>query len=250
MIDGKEILTLTINRKPIHTHRVDVAIMHSSACYPTLELWKEKQEGIKSLIMINPPGHRTIKAMKPEWYTSFAARINTHPLGKKVFKSMGGTKVFRGVRNDPQNAENAIFACQTMHYARKERMIDLVTRVRESQTPMLYFYSDRDKLIDTAIFHELLAFLGADQSIVCNISKEGDILQEAATDHDWLRVLCAKDGGHYAFKSCAAILEKEITKLLAQVYMTDILRPVNHATDEEKWESLDRVKWTPASSAT
>lgn len=214
--------------------------MHSSACYPTLELWRQEEGLIKSLVMMNPSGHRTIKAMKPEWYTSFAANINTHPLGKKVFKGLGGTKVFRGVRNDPRNAENAILACQTMHFAGNKRMIDLLTRIRETRTPCLYLYSEKDKLIDTEIFHEMLAFLGADGSDVTSLSKDGDIMDEAVGRQDWLKVLSVRDGGHYAFRSCAQILDKEITKLLAQVYMTDVLRPVAHGGDGDQWESVNQ----------
>lgn len=212
--------------------------MHSSACYPALQLWSERQDLIKSLVIMNPSGHRTIKAMKPEWYTAFAAHVNSHPIGKKLFKAMGGTKVFRGVRNDPRNAENAILACQTMHFARNQRMTHLMKLIRETRTPTVYFYSEKDKLIDTAIFHEMLAFLGADQSDATILSKDGQVMKEAAGRQDWLKVLSVPDSGHYAFRSCGQILDKEITKLLAQVYMTDVLRPVANGGDGEQWESV------------
>ena len=40
---------------------------------------------------------------------------------------------------------------------------------------------------------------------------------------DWLRVIDVKDGGHYAFKSYSDLLDEEITRLMTQVYATDVV---------------------------
>lgn len=39
----------------------------------------------------------------------------------------------------------------------------------------------------------------------------------------WLRIINVKDGGHYAFKSYSKLLDDEVTRLLTQVYETDVV---------------------------
>lgn len=56
-----------------------------------------------------------------------------------------------------------------------------------------------------------------------------------STGLDWLRVIDVKDGGHYAFKSYSDLLDHEVTKLLTQVYQTDVVK----MGKESPAESLD-----------
>lgn len=160
--------------------RVDVAVMHSSGVYPTLKVWDERPDLFRSLVMINPAGHRRIKAMKPEWFVSNLARVNMHPLGRKFFSS-AGSKIASAfgvaVKVEKDHADNAALACMTMFLAKVQRLEEYLKKIRQSQTPTSYFFSEKDKLVDTKIFYEMLHILGADKSMITMCSKEGEIIQ-------------------------------------------------------------------------
>lgn len=56
---------------------------------------------------------------------------------------------------------------------------------------------------------------------------------------DWLRVIDVKDGGHYAFRFYSDLLEQEITKLLTQVYQTDVVSMGKRAAASSADSALD-----------
>lgn len=160
--------------------------MHSSAVYPTLQVWDERPDLFRSLVMINPAGHRRIKAMKPEWFVSNLARVNMHPAGRKFFTSVGAkiAALFGvAVKVDGGHADNAVLAATTMYLAGVERLQQLLQKVRQRQVPSVYLFSERDKLVDTKIFYEMLHILGADESMITMCSKEGQVTQGESILH-------------------------------------------------------------------
>lgn len=154
--------------------------MHSSAVYPTLSVWDERPDLFRSLVMINPAGHRRIKAMKPEWFVSNLARVNMHPAGRKFFTYVGAKIAAAfgvAVKVDGGHADNAVLACTTMFLAGVERLEDLLKKVRQREIPSVYLFSEKDKLVDTKIFYEMLHILGADTSMITTCSKDGKVIQ-------------------------------------------------------------------------
>lgn len=100
--------------------------MHSSAVYPCMKVWKDEPNLFKSIVMINPAGHRTIKAMRPEWFISNLARMNLTPLGRKIFNAVGKPFVATaGVAVSVDNLSNAVLACITMYLAQTSRVSDM-----------------------------------------------------------------------------------------------------------------------------
>lgn len=157
-----------------------MAVMHSSAVYPTLKVWDDRPGLFRSLLMINPAGHRRIKAMKPEWFVSNLARVNMHPAGRKFFTAVG-SKIASAfgvaVKVEKDHADNAVLACTTMFLAKVERLEQYLRKMKESEVPTTYFFSEKDKLVDTKIFYEILHILGADESMITMSSREGNIIQ-------------------------------------------------------------------------
>ena len=159
-------------------------------------------------------GHRTVKSMRPAWLSASLAHINTPPWGKKIFKAMGGPRIL-GV--DKTKADDTILALQTMHFARVHRMVGLLSKIRESQTPTLVLYAEKDKLIEKEIFHEMLHMLDFDERNACRLDKDGHVVTDTPAGNGWLRVLCVSEGGHYAFKCANDVLHNEIMKMIALV---------------------------------
>lgn len=103
--------------------RIDLAVMHSSAVYPCLKLWNEEPDLMKSLVMINPAGHRVIKAMKPEWFISNLTRMTLTPFGRWLFSAIGKPIIAsKGVAVNVDDIDNVVLAANTMYLARSHRV--------------------------------------------------------------------------------------------------------------------------------
>ena len=157
----------------------DLALMHSGGVYSTMKLWNDKPGSIRSLVWINPAGHRRIRAMRPPWFVDNLARVNLVPAGRWFFKNLGyiiakAAKV--KVNASKEHADNAVLACLTMYFAGVERLAGYAASLASSKTPTSYFYSDRDKLVEKEIFQELVQMLGATEQNV-NIASQGAIVK-------------------------------------------------------------------------
>lgn len=163
----------------INVPSVDCAMVHSAGVFPLMKLWHDKTFDIKSLLLINPSGHRTIKAMRPEWLINSLLRVNLNPPGRWLYSKFGhliaqAAKV--KVDASKEASDDAVLACLTIYMAGIDRMVRYYQALRQRKTPTSLFYSDRDKLIEKEIFEEKLALMGATEEHV-NIAMQGEILK-------------------------------------------------------------------------
>lgn len=157
----------------------DLAFMHSSGTYPTMKLWNDKPGSMRSLLWINPAGHRRIRAMRPEWFINNLARLNTVPIGRWFYQNLGYiiAKAARvKVNTSKEHADNAVLACLTMYFAGIERLATYAEALKLTKTPTSFFYSDRDKLVECEIFRELVQMLGASDENV-NITSQDAVVK-------------------------------------------------------------------------
>lgn len=154
--------------------RVDMAIMHSSSVYPSLNLWKEEPSLFRSLVMINPAGHRIIKAMKPEWFVSNMVRLNLTPFGRWLV-NLFGQKVIasKGVAVKVDNIDNIMLASTTMFLAKVHRLKSYLSVVKDRKPPTLYIMSENDKLVDRKIFYEMADMLEASDKHFTSYDDDG-----------------------------------------------------------------------------
>lgn len=201
--------------------------MHSSACYPTLDLWHSNPGFIKSLVLLNPAGHRTMQIMKPDWLSNLLVKSNCTLTGHRIFKSLGGFRLFFKSMNNPADPLNLVQAGTTMYYADKGKMIPLLRSIRDLKTPNVYFYGDSDKLVGRKAFEEMLNELTPyHPSAESVVDGSGSIVKHAENDlnNNWLRAFRVAGGGHYAYKSCSKLLVDEITRLISLVHNNDSMR--------------------------
>lgn len=163
----------------IQVPSVDCAIVHSAGVFPLMKLWHDRTFDIKSLMLINPSGHRTIRAMKPQWLINNLLRLNLIPPGRWLYRRYGhliaqAAKV--KVDASKEASDSAVLACLTIYMAGITRLVKYYEALRERKTPTSFFYSDRDKLIDNDIFLEKLTLLGASEDNV-NVALQGEILR-------------------------------------------------------------------------
>ena len=157
---------------------LDVAFMHSGATYAVTKLWNDQPGSIKSLLFINPPGHRRPRAMRPIWIVESIARINLFAMGRRMFRNLGSvfSKISKVKMGSPEDVDNAILACFTLYFCDYKDLAQYVAKIVATKTPVSFFYSDRDKLVEKEIFQELVQLFGASEQNV-NIVSQGAIVK-------------------------------------------------------------------------
>jgi len=202
----------------IKVEKVDLLVSHSSAIYPTLLLWKDTSAPcIKSIAFLNPAGHRRIKAMRPMWMTDGSVRVYQNKFGRFVFKVFGTT--FLAIVGAPVRVDNMnsiMLSLTTMVYSKYKTFEAHLRDVRESGMPVLFVYSENDKLIEKEIFFEMAAKLGATDDNSAIYDPNGVVLKSVPVEEK-LRVLCFQSGGHYAYCKYSDTVHEAIHQQLEKV---------------------------------
>ena len=164
----------------INVSSLDLAFMHSGATYPVTKLWNDNPGFVKSLVWINPPGHRRPRAMRPVWFADSVAKVNMFPVGRQLYRNLGFvfSKITKVRVQSPEDLDNAALSSLIMYTMLRgdNRLTDYLAKIAETKTPVSFFYSDRDKLIEKEIFQELIQMLGATEQNV-NIVSQGAIVK-------------------------------------------------------------------------
>ena len=162
----------------IDVSSLDLAFMHSGGTYTASKLWNDNPGLIKSMVWINPPGHRRPRAMKPLWFVYLMVKMNLTPVGRRMYRNLGSvfSKFSKVKMGSPEDMDNAILSCFTLYFSGYERLAQYAAKIAATETPFSFFYSDRDKLVETEIFQELVHLLGASEENV-NIASRGAIVK-------------------------------------------------------------------------
>ena len=158
---------------------IDVAIMHSAGVYCGMKLWYERPEFIRSLVLLNPSGHRTCKGMRPEVLVALLARMNLSRFGRLLWQRFGVTVVSllgHAAKISEEESDGSLTSLLGMYMAGVERLEVYLKHLATRSTPTIMVYSDKDRLIELDIYLELLQMLGATKDNVNLVSAEtGDI---------------------------------------------------------------------------
>ena len=99
-------------------------VAHSSAVYPSARIILDPDTPrVNSLTLLNPAGHRRIKAMKPAWFVDGCVKMNITPLGRKIFTLFGKAALkAKGVAVQVNDSDNVIISAMTMALAGIEKV--------------------------------------------------------------------------------------------------------------------------------
>ena len=204
--------------KNIKVDFVHVAVTHSSVIYPCLEFWKQDPTVIKSFLMLNPAGHRIMKAMKPEYVSNTLSRINLNPVGRKIFKKIGRLLFhLMGANVQEDNADQLVTAMLTMYLADVRRLVNYLQLIREQRTPASYFMAQKDRLVEREIFFEMAKLLGVDESNIIPVLDGEDVRPMAHDEKEPIRAFNVVNGGHYAYKNQTKLIDQEVSRLLSLI---------------------------------
>ena len=84
--------------------------------------------------------------------------------------------------------------------------------------PILFVFSENDKLVEKEIFYEMTDILGADKNNFIVYDEQGlsesESQQTKLLTEDKLRVVVFQSGGHYAFLKYPEPVDKAVTQFL------------------------------------
>ncbi|RWS27069.1 DUF1057 domain containing protein-like protein [Leptotrombidium deliense] len=201
----------------ININEIDMLVSHSSAVYPGLNLWESESLKIKSIALINPSGHRRIKAMKPVWFIDNSVRAYLNPFGRWLYRKLGNKILSaKGVPVKINNIDNVLLSATTMFYSNVEKLEHHLHDIRNRGIPTLYVFSENDKLIEAKVFYEMASMLGVQQEDFTVFDKDGNLITKTLPKNN-VTTLCFHSGGHYAFLKHAAIVNQWIDDLLFSV---------------------------------
>ena len=154
--------------------------MHSSATFPVTKVWDESPGLIRSMVMMNPTGHRTVKSMRPEWFFHLLCRSNLNPIGRRLFKKFG-KYLFKAIGSpvhvDSDGGEGAVMAAITMYLAKSHKLGQHLAKVKKTKTPFVFLLSERDKLVEKEVLLEMIDILGGCIETTHFLSKDGLVIQ-------------------------------------------------------------------------
>lgn len=143
---------------------IDVAMMHSAGVYPGMKLWYERPELIKSLVLLNPSGHRRCKGMKPAVWIDLLAQMNLSRTGRLLWQRFGATAISllgHAAKISKEETDGSITAMLGMYMAGVERLEVYCRHAANMGTPTVMLFTDRDRLIELNIYLEILQMFGA-----------------------------------------------------------------------------------------
>ncbi|RWS26338.1 DUF1057 domain containing protein-like protein [Leptotrombidium deliense] len=183
----------------IAVKKIDLLVTHSSAIYPSALLWESNTSpDITAIAMINPSGHRRIKAMRPKIVTSPVVRVYQNKYGRFLVRKFGSHVLsVTGCAVKHNNMDNVILSATTMVYSRFKTLSKKLEAMKEKEVPVLLIYSDNDRLIENEIFDEMKSILGADESNTEIFDETGELMKPICGT-ELPKAICLKGGGHYS----------------------------------------------------
>ncbi|XP_035220219.1 uncharacterized protein LOC118193265 isoform X2 [Stegodyphus dumicola] len=200
--------------KAIAVHQVDLLICHSSSIYPGLILClDENGPNVKSLVMLNTGtyhlGMKYFKSMK------MMVTATETPMGMKIME-ICAPFIMKNIVKTPVKVENfldPLLSATTMVHGNipkaKEKFLQLVSR----ELPILYAFSEDDRLIGKKWSLELAYLLGAADSDIFQYDKDCN-LKQRGNESSRLKVMSFERGSHYVFWKHPDIINNAIADFL------------------------------------
>ncbi|RWS04959.1 DUF1057 domain containing protein-like protein [Dinothrombium tinctorium] len=201
--------------KHINVSRIDLLVSHSSAIYPSTLLWQTASAPeIKSIALINPAGHRRLKFLKPKIFFDNAVRIYRNKYGRVLYRTFGPTVLsITGCVVKHNNMDNVILSATTMIHANPKTLSKRLEAMKERALPVLFAFSDQDKLVEYELFLEMSAIIGIDEDSI-EIYDENASLIQSSKNSGYPKAILLKGGGHYWFTKYPSVINEAIYAML------------------------------------
>ncbi|GFS48991.1 uncharacterized protein NPIL_240181 [Nephila pilipes] len=199
----------------ISVSHVDALVAHSSGIYPALRLCYDDNLTIKSLIMLNVGTYTfDMKSTKHIRIMGKITAASENPILLKILQILAPT-LFKMIKIPVRidNIMDTLLTTSTMVYADIPQAKERFSQLSQKGIPVLYAFSNDDKLIGKEVSYELAYLLGASDADIYVYDKNG-IMMHTGRENSILKVMSFEAGSHYVFKKHADILHKSIEDFL------------------------------------
>ena len=176
--------------KKIEVNNVDMVLVHSGGVFPPLYLWHalhdmpdNRLKQVKSFVFFNPAGPRTIKAMRPTWFTNSLAKICRTAYGRKFLRSNAAKRIMQliGAPVKLDNIDNMLSSIMTMKHSKQHLLDDQLRAIDDQKLPVFFLFSEDDRLIEKEIFYECLERLNVDKKDVVRYNADIELVQQGGS---------------------------------------------------------------------
>ena len=207
--------------KALELTRVDMLIGHSSSIYPSvIILDSEYGSTLKSLVFLNPCGHRRIQAMKYPILDKTSAYFYQYKFFRFFIKHLG--KPVLVITKCPvklENMDNLFLSVTTVNHSHYKRLSEKLEKLKANkEIAKMLIFAENDKLIQKEIFYEMAAMLGIESDNI-EVYDHNGLQQKSSMDSGYPKGIALQDGGHYAFLSHSKIVNNAIAEMVENVLL-------------------------------
>lgn len=195
--------------KQLKIREVDMLIAHSSAAFIAANLSTASFPQIKSLGLMNPVGFELIPQMKPYFLWRFLKVLWDSGHENIVYKA---TETAMSLKSNPfsvEDLEGAMEGGLAQMNVDRDKLRKQFYQIKKAQTPVLYVYSENDKVMPKALNHKLIRYLGKHESRADVYDKSGKLVSLESSDGP-AEVIKFSNGGHFTFKKNAEVVTDAI----------------------------------------
>ncbi|KAI1305774.1 hypothetical protein HDE_01133 [Halotydeus destructor] len=211
--------------KAVNVKDIDMVVAHSSATYPAVRLREDKVNfKVKSLTLLNCPGHERMNVLKPAWFIDNYAKFYMNPSGRKIVRALAPFFLkfqTSSVETNMDNLEERMLSTTVMMNSGNHTLPGQLRQLRKENVPLLFVFSDNDRLIQKKMFYDMCEILEAKGDHIRRYDSDGKLLKDWK-DESTFKVMSFESGGHYCFLKYAEEVNDAIGKLLAQVTSSSV----------------------------
>lgn len=199
--------------KQLGVREVDMLIAHSSGSFTAANLAIGSNPRIKSLGLMNPVGYELIPQMKPYilWRSLFVLLSGGYE--NLVVKIVETAMKMKANPFSVQDLEGAIEGGIAQMNVDREKLREQMSKIRKSSLPLLYVYSQNDRVMTQSLNKQLIRFLGKDESNADVYDKTGRLVSLVSSDGS-PELIQFSNGGHFTFKKSPEIVAEAIVSFV------------------------------------
>ncbi|XP_055332494.1 uncharacterized protein LOC129584359 isoform X2 [Paramacrobiotus metropolitanus] len=202
--------------------KVDLIVAFSAGGYPAVPLAIKSEYPVGGLALIQLPGHRVGRVMRPFWLKKALIRAMTRKWVRRLLTPINQLVM----RNDGWKAIQSIEHTYIMGLTGIGVPFDNYEKVSAelpfSQLPLLLTFSEDDKFIDASIAYDYAEVVGVPRDHLTVYNREGQIVHRGrpvVNDTQYVRGMVFQKGGHFAQtrQPFAAVIEDAVVDIYRHI---------------------------------
>jgi len=204
--------------KALGVNRLDLLTAFSCGCYTAVPLASKSGLKVNGLALLQVPGHRPYRAVRPLWATKNMTSILRAPLVRQTFaplalkfmKSLG----FMHIPDLETPYIMALVATGTAFDGYRK----MATELPFHRIPLAMTFSEDDRFMDTEISYEFANFVGLSPDRLTYINPQGQLEKPGnpiKRPDSYLKGVVFRKAGHYAQRKekTATVLKETVADL-------------------------------------